>query len=426
MLRNSVNGCCRILLKLNTVQSNITCKSIHIVHRTRRTILKNSISLNSNRFDSHILNAFFVRHASTNDTKEVPEVIRIDLTNHTTVNKDDPLFEIPDIPTPVEEVVTVVQKIHPNGEVALESLGLGGFNPVGLIQSSLEWLHISCELPWWSTIAIGTLIVRSLLLPVVIKSQRYSAKMSLHFPQISKLQQNLTDARMSGDHYQTALYTNELYKLMKESGLSPWKSFLPMLMQAPVFLCIVLALKQMTNLPVESLKTGGLWWFENLTVSDPYYILPLITSATLFITIEVGTDSLPTSSMGMVKYVLRCIPLVTLPISATFTSAILFYWTTSNFFSLIQVGLLRTERVRKFLNLPLIIQHKSTDPIAKKGFIKGIKESWENIKITKQIAERDHIDMVKFNNAGRGPVIKTYAYDPTKQIKQAKIRTKNK
>lgn len=41
-----------------------------------------------------------MRHASTNgtavtDTKEVPEVNRIDLTNHTTVNKDDQLFEIP-------------------------------------------------------------------------------------------------------------------------------------------------------------------------------------------------------------------------------------------------------------------------------------------------------------------------------------------
>lgn len=76
----------------------------------------------------------------------------------------------------------------------------------------------------------------------------------------------------------------------------------------------------MADLPVESLKTGGLWWFENLTVPDPYYLLPLITSATLFITIEVGTDTIAASSMGMVKYALRCIPLITLPFSCTFTS----------------------------------------------------------------------------------------------------------
>ncbi|KAL2715445.1 mitochondrial inner membrane protein OXA1L [Vespula squamosa] len=430
MLRVSVNICYRSLLKLNIVQNSTTCRSIHIARRNRHTILKNSF-LDSNRFDSHILNAFFVRHASTNDTavnntKEVPEVIRIDLTNYTNVNKDDQLFEIPDIPTPVEEVVTVIQKVHPNGEVMFESLGLGGYSPVGFIQVSMECLHASYGLPWWSTIAIGTLVVRLLLFPLVINSQRYSAKMSMYFPQITKLQQALTDARMSGDQFQAAIYTNELYQLMKEKGLSPWKSLLPIFVQAPVFLSFVLALKGMADLPVESLKTGGLWWFTNLTVPDPYYLLPLITSATLYITIEVGTDTLAASSMGMLKYALRAIPLITLPFSTTFTSAVLVYWTMSNFFSLIQVGLLRIERVRKFLNLPKRVRHKPTDIIARKGFMKGMKESWENIKITKQIAERDRVDIIKFNNAGRGPIIKTYTYDPTKQIKQTKILTKDK
>ncbi|KAF7395698.1 hypothetical protein HZH68_009748 [Vespula germanica] len=431
MLRISVNSYCRSLLKLNTVQSNTTCRSIHIVRRSRHTILKNSLLLDSNRFDSHILNAFFMRHASTNgtaitDTKGVPEVNRIDLTNHTTINKDDQLFEIPDIPTPVDEVVTVVQKVHANGEVMFESLGLGGYSPVGIVQTCMEWLHISYNLPWWTTIAIGTLAVRIFMFPLVINSQRYSAKMSMYFPQITKLQQGLTDARMSGDQYQAAIYTNELYQLMKEKGLSPWKSLVPILVQAPVFLSFVLALKKMADLPVESLKTGGLWWFQNLTVPDPYYLLPLITSGTLYITIEVGTDTLAASSMGMMKYALRCIPLITLPFSTSFTSAVLVYWTMSNFFSLIQVGLLRIEHVRKFFNLPKIVRHKPTDVIARKGFMKGMKESWENIKITKQIADRDRADMIKFNNAGRGPIIKTYTYDPTKQIKQAKILTKNK
>lgn len=49
----------------------------------------------------------------------------------------------------------MVQKVHANGEVAFESLGLGGYSPVGIIQSSMEWLHVSFNLPWWSTIAIG-------------------------------------------------------------------------------------------------------------------------------------------------------------------------------------------------------------------------------------------------------------------------------
>lgn len=51
----------------------------------------------------------------------------------------------------------------------------------------------------------------------------------------------------------------------------------------------------------------------------------------------------------------------------------------SNFFSLMQVGLLRIERVRKFFNLPKIVRHKPTDVIARKGFMKGMKECKSNI-----------------------------------------------
>jgi len=44
----------------------------------------------------------------------------------------------------------------------------------------------------------------------------------------------------------------------------------------------------MANLPVDSMKEGGLWWFMDLTVADPYCLLPLLTSVTLWITMEVS------------------------------------------------------------------------------------------------------------------------------------------
>lgn len=48
-----------------------------------------------------------------------------------------------------------------------------------------------------------------------------------------------------------------------------------------------MGLRGMASLPVESLKTGGLFWFTDLTVPDQFYLLPIITSATLFCTIKV-------------------------------------------------------------------------------------------------------------------------------------------
>ena len=47
------------------------------------------------------------------------------------------------------------------------------------------------------------------------------------------------------------------------------------------------ALKGMANTPVESMKLGGLLWFTDLTVCDPLYLLPMLTSITVWATIEV-------------------------------------------------------------------------------------------------------------------------------------------
>lgn len=83
--------------------------------------------------------------------------------------------------------------------------------------------------------------------------------------------------------------------------------------QAPVFISFFFALRNMTNLPVESMKEGGFWWLKDLTVHDPYYIMPIITSVTIFITLELGTDGANIHAMGLFRYVLRAVPLIVFP-----------------------------------------------------------------------------------------------------------------
>lgn len=40
--------------------------------------------------------------------------------------------------------------------------------------------------------------------------------------------------------------------------------------------------------------------------------------------------------------------------------------------------------------------------------------AWTNMKITRELAERERIDEIQFQRAGKGPLVKTYKYDPTK------------
>ena len=57
--------------------------------------------------------------------------------------------------------------------------------------------------------------------------------------------------------------------------------------QAPVFMSFFFGLKAMANAPVASMQYGGLFWFTDLTIADPYYLLPILTSVTMWATIEV-------------------------------------------------------------------------------------------------------------------------------------------
>lgn len=58
--------------------------------------------------------------------------------------------------------------------------------------------------------------------------------------------------------------------------------------QAPVFISFFIALRKMAYLPVPSLQTGGLLWFTDLTAADPFYILPLAVTGTMFFILEVS------------------------------------------------------------------------------------------------------------------------------------------
>ena len=66
------------------------------------------------------------------------------------------------------------------------------------------------------------------------------------------------------------------------------QSVLAPLVQLPLFVSFFFGLKAMANLPVESFKTGGYLWFQDLTVFDPYFILPVICSFSMLASVEVS------------------------------------------------------------------------------------------------------------------------------------------
>jgi len=203
---------------------------------------------------------------------------------------------------------------------------------------------------------------------------------------------------------------------MKEKEINPLKGLIPPFIQAPIFISFFFGIRGMANLPLDSFKDGGILWFTDLTLPDPLYILPVVTSLTLLATIELGAEGgLRADNMQWARYLFRGLPFIIFPFMINFPSAILCYWCASNAFTLGQVGFLKIEAVRNYCNLPKLIKHdKKKLALSKKGFVEGITDSYTNTKISKEIEQRARGDEIRFKQAGMGPPVKTYKYDPTK------------
>ncbi|XP_031831457.1 mitochondrial inner membrane protein OXA1L-like [Nomia melanderi] len=368
--------------------------------------------------------------APTINTPQVPAEQQVQNVVESTTNPITEkvlISEIPDIPK-IPNVVETITQLYPNGEPTLESLGLGGYSPFGIVQKGFEALHVYCHMPWWAAILAGTMIVRILIFPIALRIQKHAVNMQNNLPKLQKLQLNMSLARRSGDDYQVAICGHELSKFMKEKQLNPFKSFGLSLLQLPIFLSILIGLRRMTEAPVQSLKEGGLWWFADLTTCDPYYVLPILTCATMYISIEYNL--ILTANMStMVKYFLRAMPVVLFPFLMKWPGAILCYWLSTNVFSLLQSRLLKVGPVREYFKIPANVKHDIENlPKKPKSFKAGVKEAWTNVKISSKMEDKRRADAVRFNDAGKGPLKKTFKYDPTKKRPPtaAEILTKSK
>lgn len=84
----------------------------------------------------------------------------------------------------------------------------------------------------------------------------------------------------------------------------------------------------MAQAPVESMKEGGFAWFTDLTVADPFYLMPAMACTTLFLVIEIGSDARSAKQMGKMKYFLRAVPIIAFPFMMNFeaVSIALYYY----------------------------------------------------------------------------------------------------
>jgi membrane protein insertase Oxa1/YidC/SpoIIIJ len=171
----------------------------------------------------------------------------------------------------------------------LSELGLISWTPAGLVRWSLELVQVTTGMPWLHTILATTLLFRIFLVPISIKSLRNSARLLPMTPRLMAIKDEMTAARESGDMLAMQRVALKQKKIYQDAGVSMGPMLLSPLIQLPVTLGLFFGVKKMCTLPVEQLKQSGLAILPDLTVPDPYFVLPILATALINLQISVSS-----------------------------------------------------------------------------------------------------------------------------------------
>lgn len=176
--------------------------------------------------------------------------------------------------------------------------------------------------PWWLAIAILTVVVRTLLFPLTVRQVRNMRRMQELKPDMDEIRKRYKDDRQK----QQA----EIMKLYGERNVNPLGGCLPVLIQIPIFIVLYYTVKEFEHL--ESFRTGGLLWFKDLTVADPYLILPLLYVVTMMASQEL---TIRNTNPGQTQ-LMRLLPIAFGIFLMRFPAGLFVYWVTSNLITFTQ------------------------------------------------------------------------------------------
>ncbi|XP_015689743.2 mitochondrial inner membrane protein OXA1-like [Oryza brachyantha] len=234
------------------------------------------------------------------------------------------------------------------GEVA--AAAADSFAPVAALQHLIDGVHSLTELNWWACIALTTVLIRTLTVPLMLNQMKSTVKLNAMRPEIEAI--NL-EMQTSTDPQSMLIGKKKLSELFLRHGVTPLTPLKGFFIQGPIFMSFFFAISNMVE-KVPSFKGGGIYWFTDLTTPDELLILPVLTSLTFLATVELNMqDGMEGNPMlKTMKNFSRVMAVLTIPFTMSFPKAIFFYWVTSNLFSLGYGFALRNPAVRSYLDLP--------------------------------------------------------------------------
>jgi YidC/Oxa1 family membrane protein insertase len=169
-------------------------------------------------------------------------------------------------------------------------------------------------------IILITVFIKLLLAPLAYKSYKSMKSMAAVQPEMMALQKKYADDRER--------LNKELMKFYKERKVNPVGGCLPMFFQIPVFV----ALFNILYMTIELRQAPFILWVKDLSVQDPYYVLPILMGVTMFIQQKIQ----PTTMDPKQAQIMLLLPVFLTFLFITFPAGLVLYWLTNNVLTIAQ------------------------------------------------------------------------------------------
>ena len=184
---------------------------------------------------------------------------------------------------------------------------------------ALDWIH-SVVGNWGWSIILLTLGIKLVFYKLSEASYRSMARMRKLQPEMQKLRERY------GDDKQTM--NQELMTLYKKEKVNPLGGCLPILIQIPVFIALYWVLLE----SVELRQAPWILWINDLSVRDPWFILPVLMGATMFLQQKLN----PAPMDPIQQKIMMGLPFVFTVFFMFFPAGLVLYWVTNNSLSILQ------------------------------------------------------------------------------------------
>ena len=169
-------------------------------------------------------------------------------------------------------------------------------------------------------IILLVLAIRIVFYPLTYTGFKSMKQMQKLTPKINELRERYKDNKTE--------LNKKIMELYKESKVNPFGGCLPMLLQIPVFYGLYMTLLmsiQLRNAPF-------ILWIHNLSVQDPYYILPVLMGLTMLISQKMN----PVIGDPTQAKIMLILPIVFTFVFIHFPAGLLLYWTVNNILTITQ------------------------------------------------------------------------------------------